>query len=236
MKHWGKIITGFYAIVVIFLLAPLWGVLLVDKLNELRVISEIISFYKNEALVEVLVWLFIMLGSQALLLFLSVDTSHLRNRQRTHVMISIATAALLFAIMTYAVISSLIVGIESATNLVPDTLDFFVYGSSKNINTIGILFIWIVLWIIWSCLFYVYFRESSDLVTKFCTWLFRGSVLELLIAIPCHIIVRKNDECTSPMVTSFGVVTGIAIMLLSFGPSVYFLFKKRMNGYRKSPE
>jgi hypothetical protein len=56
---------------------------------------------------------------------------------------------------------------------------------------------------------------------------------QLLIVVPCHIIVRRQD-CCAPMVTSFGIATGIAVMLLSFGPSALLLYKKRLEEYRKT--
>jgi hypothetical protein len=61
-----------------------------------------------------------------------------------------------------------------------------------------------------------------------------NSSLELLIAVPYHFVVRQPDECTAPAMTYFGVVTGIAIMLLSFGPSVPLLYEKQMNQYKET--
>jgi hypothetical protein len=45
------------------------------------------------------------------------------------------------------------------------------------------------------------------------------------------VIVRRRGDCSAPAATSFGIVTGIAVMLLCFGPSVLFLIKKRLDGY-----
>ena len=56
-------------------------------------------------------------------------------------------------------------------------------------------------------------------------------MLELLIAVPAHVMARRRHDCSAPMATSFGIATGIAIMLLSFGPSVLLLYAKRANEY-----
>jgi hypothetical protein len=55
----------------------------------------------------------------------------------------------------------------------------------------------------------------------------RGSILELLVAVPSHIVVRHRNDCCAPIGTFWGIVTGISIMLLSFGPGVFFLFVER---------
>ena len=102
-----------------------------------------------------------------------------------------------------------------------------------NFNNNGIdSLCWILgLWLLWGCLFYLYYRESSELITRLITWLLRGSVLELLIVVPCHVYARHKGECSASEITAFGVTTGIAIMLLSFGPSVLLLYKKRLDKY-----
>ena len=58
-------------------------------------------------------------------------------------------------------------------------------------------------------------------------WLIRGSILELLVAVPCHIIVRHKDECCAHILTLYGIGTGLAVMALAFGPGIAFLFLKR---------
>jgi hypothetical protein len=85
--------------------------------------------------------------------------------------------------------------------------------------------------VLWGILFYLYLRNSLEITTRAVSWLLKGSVLELLVAVPCHILVRRRDDCSAPVATSFGIVTGIAVMLLSFGPSVLLLYKKRLDAY-----
>ena len=78
-------------------------------------------------------------------------------------------------------------------------------------------------------------RVSSqrDIVSRAINWLLRGSVLELLIAVPVHVIVRRRGECSAPVATSFGITTGIAVMLLAFGPSVLILYRRRLEQYSR---
>ena len=49
----------------------------------------------------------------------------------------------------------------------------------------------------------------------------------LLVAVPSHVIVRRRDDCCAPAGTFWGIATGISIMLLCFGPGVFFLFVER---------
>lgn len=213
MRKWGIVITAFYALIVLGLLVPA-AVLLVGASDWRDFSGGILAAYREWA-----VWIpiAIVLAGQAVLLFLSVDTSQKRLKPRAHILVSCTVGALLTALLTFAVIGTIGVAVRG---------DKFGEGSFAN------PFVFFgVFWFFWGILFYLFLRNSSAVVNRIISWLLKGSILELLIAVPCHVIVRRRHDCSAPIVTSFGITTGIAIMILSFGPSVLFLYKKRLDAY-----
>lgn len=213
MRRWGVLISILYAVMVLGLLTPM-GVLFAGPSSLREFLQGALGAYR-----EWLVWVpvIIVLGGQALLLFLSVDTSQKRLKPRSHILVSCALAGILIALLTFAVIGA--IGVAAK-------------GDKFGEGTFGNPFLFFaVAWASWGMLFYLFLRNSSAVVNQVVTWLLRGSILELLVAVPCHVIVRRRNQCSAPIVTSFGIVTGMAIMLLSFGPSVLLLYKKRLDAY-----
>jgi len=100
-------------------------------------------------------------------------------------------------------------------------------GSASYIA--GMLLALAVLWIVWGFVFYRATKgdDSEGVLRRAVKWLVRGSILELLIAVPSHVIVRRRQDCCAPAGTFWGIATGISVMLLAFGPGVFFLFVER---------
>ncbi|UWZ83433.1 hypothetical protein [Occallatibacter riparius] len=216
MRRWGVVISVVYALIVVGMLLPL-AVLLGGEngLLEARYYSDVAGAYGAWV-----TWVpvgMLVLG-QVSLLFLSVDTTQKRLRPRASAWWSAAISGMLFMIVCVGALSSIAVAIWS---------DHF-FDMVENVW----LWIALALWAAWGLVFYIYLRDKVQALTGVVGWLLRGSVLELLIAVPCHVIVRRRNDCSAPVATSFGITTGIAIMLLSFGPSVLLLYKKRMDTLR----
>jgi hypothetical protein len=93
-----------------------------------------------------------------------------------------------------------------------------------------VLIIPAISWLVWGIIFYRSFssEEPRSFISCLTRWLLRGSILELLVAIPSHIISRHRDECCAPPLTLLGIATGLAIALMSFGPGVFYLFAQRI--------
>ena len=217
MRKWGVLISIIYALIVLGLLTPM-AVLLAGP-SDLREFSHgVLAAYR-----EWLAWfpIVIVLGGQALLFFLSVDTSQKRLKPRSHILLSCVLAGILTALLAFALIGAIGVAVQG---------DRFGEGAFAN----PFLFFGLA-WLFWGIVFYFFLRNTSEIVNRVTSWLLRGSILELLVVVPCHVIVRRRHDCSAPMVTSFGIVTGMAIMLLSFGPSVLFLYKKRLEAYASRP-
>jgi hypothetical protein len=102
----------------------------------------------------------------------------------------------------------------------------------ENADSTSVALPWGVLlglWVLWTVVFYRMNRDSSamDVVTRQCRHLLKGSILELLIAVPTHIVARMRDYCCAGFWTFLGIAFGVAVMLFSFGPGVFFLFAAR---------
>jgi hypothetical protein len=99
--------------------------------------------------------------------------------------------------------------------------------------------VFLLMWVFWAYIFARLGRERSqdDFLARQCRLLFKGSILELLVAVPSHIIARHRDYCCAGMYTFVGIAFGLSVMLLSFGPGVLFLFSARIGRLRgkKSP-
>ncbi len=220
MRKWGIVISVFYAVIVVGLLAPA-GL-------RLAMAGSDAPFFKTlgDMYTEWLVWAAIvaLIGGQAILLFLSVDTSQKRLKPRTHLAVSVVAGSMLFALLAFAAISA-----GGAAVAGDKFIDRF-WDTEMEV-----VWIFSAIWLVWGVLFYLYFRNSAAVTTRIVSWLLKGSVLELLIVVPCHVWVRQRGDCSAPIATSFGIVTGIAVMLLSFGPSVLLLYKKRLDAYTTRP-
>ncbi|MGD0840283.1 MAG: hypothetical protein ABSA32_03905 [Candidatus Acidiferrales bacterium] len=219
MRKWGIVITVVYALIVVGLVTPGSILIIGGDAGKLSALPEAFGALFAQGFVWAAVG--IVVCGEAALLFLRVDTTWRHAKPRAHILVSCAVAGALTALLTAAAVWS--IGFAARGD---DFANSFVIDTGTEI----VCFV-AALWLLWGIVFYMFLRRSSDPVTRVVSWLLRGSVLELLIAVPCHIIARRRDECSAPQMTSFGIATGIAIMLLSFGPSVLLLYKKRLDEY-----
>ena len=100
---------------------------------------------------------------------------------------------------------------------------------------------WVVLavtgavWLAWTFAFWLMSLDTGpeSVATRLHRWLLAGSVLELLVAVPTHLVVRRRDECCAGIGTAIGICAGVVVMLLAFGPSVGFLYYRRWKQVRR---
>jgi len=215
MRKWGVVVSLLYAFILLALLVPAFRVLAGSSTPTLNDFAEL---YKSW-ITWLIVCIFVI--PQFVLLWLSVDKNSKRLKPQRPLLFSAVLTGFFLAIVTFVVAVALFVAIRGE-NAIPD------------FDTITPVIVPpFVLWLMWGILFYLMYRNSTDPVTRAVSWLFRGSVLELLVAVPTHVIVRRRHDCCAPAWTGFGITSGIAIMLLAFGPSVLLLFKKRMEKYER---
>lgn len=220
MRKWGILITVFYALVLLFLLDPI-TVMLSDPVQSVRWGK--LPWWYDTGFWPLIAWAFLLIAGQALLLFVSIDTTFRRVQPRRHIAVAVTTVAAMVGLLCAAVFWSIHVAIAGD--------DAFQQGDLAGV-------VWLagpvtVFWAAWAFVFHRYKAGDSAKLERLVAWLIKGSVLELLIVVPCHIIVRQREDCSAPGVTGYGIATGIAVMLMAFGPSVWFLYQKRLAEYKR---
>ena len=95
-----------------------------------------------------------------------------------------------------------------------------------------------LVWLVWVVFFGL--MSSAVAPSKVRDWLskslYAGSVLELLIAIPMHLVVRGRGYCCAGFGTGLGIGVGMIVMLIAIGPAVAILcaYRYRQVYARKS--
>jgi hypothetical protein len=238
MKRWAVLTVLLYALTLLLLTAPIillafanWG-----KNPGGMALKDIVQLYLHWGY---WLWLAVLAGGQMLLLLVPIDLSEKRLPSRRKLKVPVIVGAFFLANLFAAGVFSILCAIfkDDAFNLFSFT-DWILghrTGNPPSVNqtTFGgwtsIFIIVGICWVIWASVFSRFSKtdDADSLLKRAVRWLLRGSILELLIAVPSHVIVRRRDDCCAPAGTFWGIATGISIMLLCFGPGVFFLFVER---------
>lgn len=218
MRKWGILISCLYLLILIVLLLPFCFFLAGDVKGPVDAFLDSMQMLTREWGAWITVG--VLVAGQVGLLCVSVDTKWRHLKPRTHIVVSCAIGAVFFASLSAAAIASLVTAAPKGSAL-----------SGLLDRSPWPLYACMGIWAIWAVVFGMYRWNRGRQITQLAGWLLKGSVLELLIVVPCHVIVRRRNECCAPFFTSFGIFTGISVMLLSFGPGILFLVLKRLASY-----
>jgi hypothetical protein len=227
MKQWAVFTVLLYSLLVVLFFFPVvieltsllaMEVFRGDESGDIDMAGDIIEIYKAW---QFWIWCGIILLIQASLLLVPVKVPEEAATPKRHIRVTVITIALLFSILLLGFVCS---------------IAFAIFGDNVLVDPFFLLlfsFI-IIAWIFWSYVFFRYAKKMQPVLfaRKGIGWLIKGSVLELLVAVPSHIIVRRRDDCCAPGFTSLGIAAGVVIMFLAFGPGLYFLFKARFERMR----
>ena len=206
MKRWALFTVSLYAISMSILVTPI--LLLLAGRDDPGLLG---FFY---------VWLApVLILAQAVLLFAPVAVVQDRPVKRRKIVVSAVVGAIPMAAMTIVFFGSIILMM-----LGEKTSGDQLYSPPILLSALA------VFWLVWGIIFWKSFHSTdpTSFTATVTRWLLRGSILEVLVAIPSHIISRHRDECCAPVFSLLGIATGLSVGLMSFGPGIFFLFAKRI--------
>ena len=209
MKRWALVVVALYLLILVVLTVPVTLLAFAPQAGAEEV-ARVCRFGPYW------LWVGVMGLGQAALLVVPVRVASRRRVTRRSLLLPVVTAGLMMGGLAVGAMYSL-------------------YEFARRDKALEGWFWWagigagVVIWCVWAVLFYRASRgvEPSGLISRQCRLMLRGSILELLVAVPTHIVARSRDYCCAGVMTFIGLTLGISVMLFSFGPAVFFLYAER---------
>jgi hypothetical protein len=156
----------------------------------------------------------VMFVAQALLIFGSGTIALCRPIRRRRLVLPVVVAATMLALL------GLGLGIA--------LWELFYLDDNPNQDFFGYLAFGVIglSWIGWGVLLFGRLRDKPRyaVLRKLTTYVFAGSLAELLATVPSHVIVSRRPGCLVGLGTAIGIIAGCAVMIFSFGPAIAILF------------
>jgi hypothetical protein len=215
VKNWHIIVAVLYGLILVAMLLPL-------TIACFHPVSETMGHESlGKLALEMFIywpywlWLVVMVISQAALLAVPVNLANKRPITKKILMQPVVASALMMGLLVAGFVLS------AGEMIAGDALNEVVWCVSLAALLLS--------WAFWMRLFRRWSEdlEPENFIERQCRLLFKGSVLELLIAVPTHIVARCRDYCCAGAGTFTGIIMGVSVMLFSFGPGVFYLYLKR---------
>ena len=212
MKRWALVVATLYALVAVILTPPVLRLSLPKEFPDAS-----LEGYGAFLSQPYWVWIGILFLCQACFLLVPVRVASRRPMGRISIYVSVFFSGFFAAVLVYGLVCAL--------------LEFFYKDKGFERDWRGYL-LWglpLVVWAGWALVFSRLGRSGAPegFILRQCRLLRKGSILELLVAVPTHVVARSRGYCCAGFLTFAGIVLGLSIMLLSFGPGVFFLFAER---------
>ncbi len=216
MKLWGLIVVLLYGLILTVLMVPLLTLCRYDPSSHPLGIgwSDYYQFINDK---EWWIFLGVALIAQAALLTVPVEMAAKRPVTKRSVIPLLTAASFMMAVLAAGFVLSIAEVISEKSLFLIDLQRLWPLG------------IFLLVWLLWGFIFLKLSKgkDNDSFIRHLCGWLLKGSILELLVAVPAHIYVRQRTECCAGIMTFMGIAFGVAVMFCSFGPGVYFLFVNR---------
>jgi hypothetical protein len=217
MKRWALLVVGLYGLILAALSLPV--IIAAFAPASLPDIAKVVASWEFYAYTGI--WAGVMMLTQTALLVVPVRVAAARPVKKRHVFWLILAAVVAMLLLLGAMIVAAQEHIANTEGLPPlaGWLGFAVIAAA---------------WLAWSLLFGLFSprKEPPNAVTRVVRILLAGSILELLVAVPTHVIARSRNYCCAGFGTFCGLAVGLSVLLFAFGPGVFALFVRRWQAIR----